>query len=122
MSPCDIPFRVRIFLIFSPSFLLINISTAYEILHFQTILYYNSSGSGGANQKFPFLHFRLSAGGEGGAGKNGKEIFGFARASPRARPRRVPAQSGRTLRVQATTHAERAKSAAPWLEMGSRKG
>ncbi len=45
----------------------------------------------------------------GGAGKKCKEMFGFARASPRARPRRVPAQSGRTLRVQATTHAERAK-------------
>src|SRR3989338_5370263 len=42
MSPCDIPLRVRIFLIFSPSFLLINISTVYEILHFPTILHYNS--------------------------------------------------------------------------------
>src|SRR3989344_72158 len=62
MSPCDIPFRVRIFLMFFPSFSLINISTVYEILHLPTILHYNSRGSGGTNQKFPFLHFRLSAG------------------------------------------------------------
>ena len=78
---------------------------------------------GGANKKFPFLQsFCLSAGGEGGAGKNGRKFLGLPRASPRARPRRVPAQSERTWRVQATTHAERAKSAAPRLEMGSRKG
>ena len=70
-----------------------------------------------AEQTKNFLSFifRLSAGGEGGAGKKWKEIFGFARSSPRARPRRVPAQSERTLQVQATTHAERAKSAAPRL-------
>src|SRR3990167_5944277 len=42
MSPCDIPFRVRIFLMFPPSLLLINIIIAYEILHFQTILNYNA--------------------------------------------------------------------------------
>lgn len=77
-----------------------------------------------AEQTKNFLSFifRLSAGGEGGAGKNGRNIFGFARASPRARSRRLSAESGRTLRVQATTHAARAKSAAPRLEMGSRKG
>ena len=42
-----------------------------------------------AEQTKNFLSFifRLSAGGEGGAGKNVKEISGFARASPRARPR-----------------------------------
>ena len=45
----------------------------------------------------------------GGAGKKCKEMFGFARASPRARPRRLSAQSGRTPEFQATTHAERAK-------------
>ena len=38
----------------------------------------NGYGGGGANQKFPFLHFRLSAGGQGGAVKKWKEIFGFA--------------------------------------------
>src|SRR3990167_7849724 len=60
MSPCDIPLRVRIFLMLSPSLLLINIIIAYEILHFQTILYYNSSVEAAKqNQKFPF-HF-LSA-------------------------------------------------------------
>src|SRR3989338_2277571 len=72
MSPCDIPLRVLIFFILSPSFLLINIIIAYEILHFQTILYYNSSGDGEAKPKisFPFL-FPLRGGGVGGgdAGK-----------------------------------------------------
>src|SRR3989338_8237367 len=59
MSPCDIPLRVLIFLMLSPSLLLINIIIAYEILHFQTILYYNSSVEAAKqNQKFPF-HFFL---------------------------------------------------------------
>ena len=67
-------------------------------------------GSGGANQTFRFLNFSPFGGGVGGgAGKKCKEMFGFASASPRTRPRRSPAQSGRTLRVHATTHAERAK-------------
>ena len=65
---------------------------------------------GDANQTFPFLNFSPFGGGVGGgAGKKCKEMFGFARASPRARPRCSPAQSGRTQEVQATTHAERAK-------------
>jgi hypothetical protein len=91
MSPCDIPLLVLIFLIFSPSLLLINIIIAYSLLHFQTILNYNSSGSGEANQKFPFLHFPLRGGGVGGGAvqRKCKEIFGFARASPRARSRRT---------------------------------
>src|SRR3989344_8471312 len=60
MSPCDILLRVRIFLMLSPSLLLINIIITYKILHFQTILYYNSSVEAAKqNQKFPF-HF-LSA-------------------------------------------------------------
>src|SRR3989344_7163949 len=58
MSPCDIPFVVRIFLMLSPSLLLINISTAYEILQFQTILYYNSIyeyGEAKPKISFPFF-------------------------------------------------------------------
>ena len=57
MSPCDIPLLVSIFLIFTPSLLLINIMIAYEI---KTILYYNSIyGYGEEKPKFSF-HF-LSA-------------------------------------------------------------
>ena len=56
---------------------------------------------GGANQKFPFLQsFRLSAGGEGGAAKNGRKFLGL--------PARV---------------RERGRGASGWsLEIGSRKG
>jgi|GEM_PF-4299665 len=76
MSPCDIPSRVRIFLILSPIFLLINIIIAYEILHFQTILYYNPSiVAANQNQKFPF-HF-LSAPPPDENLKKGRKIFGF---------------------------------------------
>ena len=59
------------------------------------------------NQKFPFhFFFRVAAEGWGEETQEKcKEIFGFARASPR----RVPAQSGRMLQFRATTHAERAK-------------
>jgi hypothetical protein len=77
-----------------------------------------------ATQTKNFLSFifRFAAEGWGEeARKKCKEIFGFARASPRARSRRFPAQSGRTLRVQVTTHAVRAKSGASPLEKGSRK-
>ena len=86
----------------------------------------NGYGGGGANQKFPFLHFRLSAGGQGGAVKKWKEIFGFATRESASASEALgiewPRNRERTLQVQATTHAERAKSAAPRLEMGSRKG
>src|SRR3989338_1175190 len=58
MSPCDIPLRVRIFLMLSPSLLLINILVTYKILHFQTILYYNSIyeyGEAKPKISFPFF-------------------------------------------------------------------
>jgi len=42
-----------------------------------------------------------------------------ARASPRARLGRVGRSVERTLRVQATTHAERAKSVASRLKIGA---
>ena len=81
MSPCDIPLRVRIFLMLSPSLLLINIIITYEILHFQTILYYNSSMiAAKQNQKFPFhFFFRFAAEGWGGRRreKNARKFFGF---------------------------------------------
>src|SRR3989344_7787276 len=80
MSPCDIPLRVRIFLMLSPSLLLINIIITYEILHFQTILYYNSSMiAAKQNQKFPFhFFFRFAAEGWGGGRreKNARKFFG----------------------------------------------
>ena len=111
MSPCDIPFWLRIFLIFAPRRLLINMTIAYALLHFQTILNYNSIWLGDANQKFPFhFFFRFAAEGWGEeAREKCKEIFGFARASPRARSRRSPARSERMLQVQATTRSARAK-------------
>ncbi|OGZ44567.1 MAG: hypothetical protein A2719_04090 [Candidatus Ryanbacteria bacterium RIFCSPHIGHO2_01_FULL_45_22] len=72
--------------------------------------FFSEFGSGGTNQKFPFLHFSPFGGGGGGSRKKMvRKFLGLPRASPRARPRRVPAQSGRTLQFQATTHAERAK-------------
>ena len=63
--------------------------------------------SGDANQKLPFHSFSASR--RRGVGRRrrekGKEVFGFARASPRARLRRVPAQSERTKNSQATTRS-----------------
>jgi len=80
-------------------------------------------GSGGANPKISFpSFFAFRRGVRGEPERNGRKFLGLPRASPRARPRRVPAQSGRTLQFRVTTHAERAKSDAPRLEMGSRKG
>jgi hypothetical protein len=63
------------------------------------------------NQKIPFHSLgRFAAEGWGEeAREKCKEIFGFARTSPRARPRRVPAQVEHTWRVQATTRSARAK-------------
>src|SRR3990167_6063654 len=90
MSPCDIPLRVRIFLMLSPSLLLIDIIIAYEILHFQTILYYNSSVEAAKqNQKFPF-HF-LSASPTPPPRKRRKvrKIFGFCSRDRRERTRRA---------------------------------
>ena len=50
---------------------------------------------GDANQKFPFLIFRFAAEGWGEeAREKCKEIFGFARASPRARSRRSQRNRG----------------------------
>jgi len=77
MSPCDIPLRVRIFLMLSPSLLLINIIIAYEILHFQTILYYNSSvEEAKQNQKFPFHFLSAPPTPPVEENKKGKENFG----------------------------------------------
>ena len=90
MSPCDIPLRVRIFLMLSPSLLLINIIITYEILHFQTILYYNSSMiAAKQNQKFPFhFFFRFAAEGWGEeAREKCKEIFWFLHTRVRERVR-----------------------------------
>src|SRR3989344_9157011 len=76
ISPCDIPLRVRIFFMLSPSLLLINIIIAYEILHFQTILYYNSSVKAAKqNQKFPFHFLSASPTPPAAAKKKGKEKF-----------------------------------------------
>ena len=67
---------------------------------------------------FPLFAFRRRGGGRSRT-KKCKEVFGFARASPRARLRRVPAQSERTKKSQATTHAERAKSVRVFAKVGS---
>ena len=69
------------------------------------------SDAANANQKFSFhFFFRFAAEGWGEEPqKKCKEIFGLLRASEASAARRVPAQSERTLRVQAITHAERAK-------------
>ncbi|MAZ67205.1 hypothetical protein CL652_00315 [bacterium] len=74
-----------------------------------------------ANQKFPFFFLPFGGGVWGGAAKNGKEIFGFARARYRARPEahRTPMH---TLRSRITTRSARCSSIAARLEMGSRKG
>ncbi len=77
-----------------------------------------------AEQTKNFLSFifRLSAGGQGGAAKKWKEIFGFAtRESASASEARITTQSERTWRVQATTHAERAKSLVFSFKISSRK-
>lgn len=76
---------------------------------------------GDATQTFPFLCFSPFGGGSGGSRKKLKGNVWVVRASPRARPRRLSAQSERTLQYKATTHAERAQSVAS-LEVGSRKG
>ena len=65
-----------------------------------------------ATQTKNFLSFifRFAAEGWGEeARKKCKEIFGFARASPRARLWRVPARVERTKKSQATTRSARAK-------------
>src|SRR3989344_8530784 len=83
MSPCDIPFLVLIFLMLSPSLLLINISIAYEILHFQTILYYNSSVQAAKqNQKFPFHFLSSPPPPPAEEKKKGKENFWFLLPRP----------------------------------------
>ena len=83
MSPCDIPLRVRIFLMLSPSLLLINIIIAYEILHFQTILYYNSSvEEAKQNQKFPFHFLSAPPTPPAEENKKGKENFWFLLPRP----------------------------------------
>src|SRR3989344_2820186 len=84
MSPCDIPFLVRIFLMLSPSLLLINIIIAYEILHFQTILYYNSSMlTVKQNQKFPFHFLSAPPTPPAEEKKKGKENFWFLLPRPK---------------------------------------
>src|SRR3990167_7402558 len=88
MSPCDIPLRVRIFLMLSPSLLLINIIIAYEILHFQTILYYNSSVEvAKQNQKIPFHFLAAPPTPPAEEKKKGKEIFWFLHTRVRERVR-----------------------------------
>src|SRR3990167_6148815 len=83
MSPCDIPFLVLIFMMLSPSLLLINISIAYEILHFQTILYYNSSVQAAKqNQKFPFHFLSPPPTPHAEEKKKGKENFWFLLPRP----------------------------------------
>ena len=83
MSPCDIPLRPLIFFMLSPSLLLINIIIAYEILHFQTILYYNSSGSGEAKPKISFPFFVGSPPHPTEENKKGKENFWFLLPRPK---------------------------------------
>ncbi|OGZ44562.1 MAG: hypothetical protein A2719_04065 [Candidatus Ryanbacteria bacterium RIFCSPHIGHO2_01_FULL_45_22] len=52
---------------------------------------------------FPsFFAFRRGVKGE--PEENGRKFLGLPRASPRARPRRMSAQSGRTLQFRAATH------------------
>ena len=84
MSPCDIPLRVLIFLMLSPSLLLINIIIAYEILHFQTILYYNSSVEAAKqNQKIPFHFLSAPPTPPAEENKKGKENFWFLLPRPK---------------------------------------
>src|SRR3989338_7439481 len=102
MSPCDIPLRVRIFLMLSPSLLLINILVTYKILHFQTILYYNSIYEyGEAKPKISFPFFVGSPHTPPEENKKGKEIFWFLLPRPQgadeARRVRITTQSERTI-------------------------
>jgi len=117
MSPCDIPLRVRIFLMLSPSLLLINIIIAYEILHFQTILYYNSSvETAKQNQKFPFhFFFRFAAEGWGEeAREKCKEIFWFLHTRVRERVRGAHHWSSgfnsKYIRTSFNTHRQNSES------------
>ena|SRR3989344_1206277 len=106
MSPCDIPFLVRIFLMLSPSFLLINIIIAYEILHFQTILYYNSSVlAAKQNQKFPFHFLSAPPTPPAEENKKGKENFWFL--PPRPKGADEACRLERTIQFQATTRSAR---------------
>src|SRR3989338_8498004 len=90
MSPCDIPLRVRIFLIFSPSFLLINISTVYEILHFPTILHYNSIWKRRSKTKnFLSIFCRLPPHPPPRERRKGRKNFGFFSRDRRERTRRA---------------------------------
>jgi len=77
---------------------------------------------GDANPKISFPSFRLSA--EGSGEEPNKKMQGnfWVCRAPLGRAEALPARSERTWRVQATTHAARAKSGASPLEMGSRKG
>src|SRR3989344_3184156 len=117
MSPCDIPFRFRIFLMLSPSFLLINIIIAYEILHFQTILNYNAI-YGSRPSPLPPIPFQKSPPQKIRMETSGKARGRDARYSARGGIQRVATRSGRTMWYRATTHAERAKSGV-LLEVGS---
>ena len=58
-------------------------------------------------QKFPFLFFVFRRGVRGGAAQNARKFWVSRAALPRAEA--LPAQSGRTLRVQATTCSAHAK-------------
>ena len=74
----------------------------------------------GANQKLPFLFFAFRRRGRGRSrAKKWKEVFGFARASPRARLGRLSARVERTKKSQATTRSRAYESVAPRLEIGS---
>jgi hypothetical protein len=67
---------------------------------------------------FPFL-FRFAAEGSGEeARRKCKEVFGFARASPRARLGRLSARAERKKRSK-PPRARRVRSVAPRLEIGS---
>src|SRR3989338_8508574 len=116
MSPCDIPLRVRIFLIFSPSFLLINISTVYEILHFPTILHYNSIWKRRSKTKnFLSIFCRLPPHPPPRKRRKVRKIFGFCSRDRRERTRR--AESERTIYFRFTTRSARATSFV--LEIGA---
>jgi hypothetical protein len=68
----------------SPSHLLINMIIAYEILHFQTILYYNSSVEAAKqNQKFPFHFLSAPPTPPAEEKKKGKENFWFLLPRPK---------------------------------------
>lgn len=75
-------------------------------------------------RRFLFLSiFRFAAEGWGEETREKcKEIFGFARASPRARPRRVPARAERTLQFRVGTRSARRPSRARKFQFAETEG